>query len=183
MIKTACSSAGMGLHQALQAIRQGEISSAIICGTNLIFAPGMTISMSLQMVLSPEGSSKTFDALADGYARAEGVTALYIKRLDEAIRDRNPIRAVIRSSASNVDGKTFGLAMPNSEAHEAVIREAYHAAGLRLSETAMVEAHGTDTKIGDPIEVRAVAKCFQHGVYIGAVSLTDNPGTKDTHKE
>jgi Polyketide synthase modules and related proteins len=105
IIKTACSSAGLGLHQALQAIRQGEISSAIVCGTNLILAPGMTISMSLQMALSPEGSSKTFDASADGYARGEAVTALYIKRLEEAIRDRNPIRAVIRSSASNAERK------------------------------------------------------------------------------
>ncbi|KAH8433978.1 type I polyketide synthase [Aspergillus melleus] len=169
ILKSACSSAGLSLHQALQAIRQGEISSAIVCGSNLILAPGMTISMSLQMALSPEGSSKTFDASADGYARGEGVTALYIKRLDEAIKDGNPIRAVIRGSASNADGKTNGLALPNPDAHDVVIRQAYKAAGLELSDTAMVEAHGTGTKIGDPIEATAIGKCFEQGVYIGAI--------------
>ncbi len=169
-IKSACSSAGLGLHQALQAIRQGEISSAIVCGTNLILAPGMTISMSLQMALSPEGSSKSFDASADGYARGEGVNALYVKRLDEAIRDKNPIRAIIRSSASNADGRTNGISMPNPEAHKAVIRQAYDSAGLDMSETAMVEAHGTGTKIGDPIEAKAIADCFgKNGLYLGAV--------------
>lgn len=171
IIKSACSSAGLGLHQALQAIQLGEVSAAIVCGTNLILAPGMTISMSLQMALSPEGSSKSFDASADGYARGEGVTALYIKSLDEAIRDKNPIRAIIRSSASNADGRTNGMAMPNPEAHKAVIRQAYNAAGLDLSKTAMVEAHGTGTKIGDPIEAKAIADCFgNQGVYIGAVN-------------
>ncbi len=170
IIKSACSSAGLSLHLALQAIQQGEISSAIVCGTNLILAPGMTITMSLQMALSPEGSSKSFDASADGYARGEGVTALYIKRLDEAVKDRNPIRAIIRSSASNADGRTNGMAIPNPEAHKAVIRQAYSAAGLDLSETAMVEAHGTGTKIGDPIEVKAIASCFgNQGLYLGAV--------------
>ncbi|KAI3392455.1 hypothetical protein diail_5699 [Diaporthe ilicicola] len=170
IIKTACSSAGLGLHEALQAISQGEITSALVCGTNLIMAPGMTISMSLQMALSPEGSSKTFDASADGYARGEAVTALYVKRLDEAIRDKNPIRAVIRGSASNADGKTPGLAVPSTDAHEAVMRQAYHNAGLALSETTLVEAHGTGTKIGDPLETKAVANCFgSQGVYIGAI--------------
>ncbi|ROW06904.1 hypothetical protein VMCG_04176 [Cytospora schulzeri] len=172
IIKTACSSAGLGLHQALQAIWQGEITSAMVCGTNLIMAPGMTISMSLQMALSPEGSSKTFDASADGYARGEGVTALYIKRLDEAIRDKNPIRAVIRGSATNADGKTPGLAVPSPDAHEAVIRQAYNKAGLSLLETTMVEAHGTGTKIGDPLETKAIASCFGiQGVYLGALII------------
>lgn len=171
IIKTACSSAGLSLHLALQAIQQGEITSAVVCGTNLILAPGMTINMSLQGALSPEGSSKSFDASADGYARGEGVTALYVKRLDEAIREKNPIRAVIRSSASNADGRTNGMAMPNPEAHKAVICQAYSSAGLEMSETAMVEAHGTGTKIGDPLEVKAIADCFgERGVYLGAAS-------------
>jgi acyl transferase domain-containing protein len=169
-IKTACSSAGLCLHQALQAIRQGEISAAIVSGANLIMAPGMTIGMSVQLTLSPDGTSKSFDASANGYARGEGVTALYVKRLDEAIRDGNPVRAIIRSSASNADGKTAGIAMPNPEAHEAVIRQAYAAAGLNFSQTAMVEAHGTGTPVGDPLEVEAIAKCFgEEGVYLGAV--------------
>lgn len=180
IIKSACSSAGLSLHLALQAIRQGEISSAIVCGANLILAPGTTISMSSQMALSPEGSSKSFDASADGYARGEGVTALYVKRLDEATRDGNPIRAIIRSSASNADGRTNGMTMPNPEAHKAVICQAYNAAGLDMSETAMVEAHGTGTKIGDPLEVKAIANCFgNQGVYLGAVGESPSPTRQD----
>jgi acyl transferase domain-containing protein len=172
MYKTACSSAGVGLHEALEAIRQGTISSAVVAGTNLILAPGLTVSMSLLMALSPEGSSKSFDARADGYARGEAVTALYIKRLDEAIRDGNPIRAVIRSSASNADGRSQGgMANPNPDAHEAAIRKAYASAGLDISQTAMVEAHGTGTPVGDPIEVEAIARCFgKDGAYLGAVN-------------
>ncbi|KAL2817757.1 hypothetical protein BDW59DRAFT_165803 [Aspergillus cavernicola] len=171
MYKTACSSAGVGLHEALEAIRRGTISSAVVAGTNLILAPGLTVSMSLLMALSPEGSSKSFDAAADGYARGEAVTALYIKRLDEAIRDGNPIRAVIRSSASNADGRSRGgMANPNPDAHEAVIKQAYASVGLDMSQTAMVEAHGTGTPVGDPIEVEAIARCFgRDGAYLGAI--------------
>ncbi|KAH8802447.1 putative polyketide synthase [Xylogone sp. PMI_703] len=170
MIKTACSAAGLALHQASEAIRLGRISSAIVCGTNLIMAPGMTISMSIQMALSPEGSSKSFDASADGYARGEAVNALFIKRLDQAVRDGNPIRAILRGSATNADGKTNGMSVPDVDAHEAVIRQAYSSAGLDLSETAMVEAHGTGTKLGDPIEAKAIGKCFgEYGVFLGAI--------------
>lgn len=171
MYKTACSSAGLGLHQALEAIRAGTITSAVVAGTNLILAPGLTVSMSLLGALSPEGSSKSFDASADGYARGEAVTALYIKRLDEAIRDGNPIRAVIRSSSANADGRSRGgMANPNPDSHEAVIRAAYNAADLDMSQTPVVEAHGTGTPVGDPIEVEAIARCFgENGAYLGSV--------------
>ncbi|PYI33455.1 hypothetical protein BP00DRAFT_470507 [Aspergillus indologenus CBS 114.80] len=170
MVKTACSSAGIGLHEAMQEIQRGNITAAIVAGANLIFAPGMTVAMRVQSALSPEGSSKSFDATADGYARGEAVTALYIKRLDEAIRDGNAIRGVLRASASNADGRTPGFSAPSAAAHEAAIREAYSVAGLELSQTAMVEAHGTGTATGDPIEARAIAKCFGgSGVYLGAV--------------
>jgi acyl transferase domain-containing protein len=169
-IKTACSSAGMGLHQAVQAIRERSITAAIVAGANLILTPGMTILMSLQNAISPDGSCKSFDAEANGYARGEAVTALYVKRLDEAIRDGNPIRAVIRASASNVDGKTLGLSKPSTAAHEDVIRQAYASAGLDFTQTAMVEAHGTGTAVGDPIEAKAIAKCFgRDGVLLGSV--------------
>ncbi|PYI20162.1 hypothetical protein BO99DRAFT_442447 [Aspergillus violaceofuscus CBS 115571] len=167
MVKTACSSAGVGLHEAVQETRRGNISAAIVAGANFIFAPGMAVAMRVQFALFPEGSSKSFDATADGYAR---VTALYIKRLDEAVLDGNAIRAVLRASASNADGRTPGFSAPSAAAHEAAIREAYSVAGLELSQTAMVEAHGTGTATGDPIEARAIAKCFgRSGVYLGAV--------------
>ncbi|CAI6338614.1 unnamed protein product [Periconia digitata] len=170
-LKTACSSAGIALHEALQAIRLGDIPSALVAGANLLISPTLSIVMSETLALSPDGSSKTFDAAADGYARAEGISCLYIKRLDHAIRDGNPVRAVIRASACNADGRTNGgLLEPNKIAHEALIRQTYANAGLDLRTTAMVECHGTGTAKGDPLEVAAVASCFgDHGVYIGSV--------------
>ncbi|KAK4495680.1 hypothetical protein PRZ48_012948 [Zasmidium cellare] len=170
-IKTACSSAGVALHEACQAIQQGSISSAVVCGANLMLAPGMTIDLSLQMAISADGSSKSFDASADGYARAEAVTAIYIKRLDQAVRDGNPVRAVIRGSASNADGKTNGMPLPSSQAHEACIQAAYMNAGLPMNSTTIAESHGTGTKVGDPLEAKAISKCFGHGdgVILGAV--------------
>lgn len=148
-VKTACSSALICLHMACDAIRSGEITSAIIGGANLITSPTMTIAMSEQGVLSGDGSCKTFDAAADGYARAEAVNALYVKRLDHAIRDGNPIRGIVRSTGTNCDGKTAGLSHPSPESHEALIRRTYEAAGISdFCQTAFVECHGTGTATG-----------------------------------
>jgi len=118
------------LHLACQALYTGDCSSAIVGGTNLIMNPTMTIAMSEQGVLSPDGCCKTFDADANGYARGEAINAIYIKKLSDAIHDGDPIRAVIRATASNCDGKTPGLSCPNLESHEAMIRHAYKIAQL-----------------------------------------------------
>ncbi|KAH8658158.1 KR domain-containing protein [Xylariales sp. PMI_506] len=170
-IRTGCSSSLICLHQACLSIRSGESDSAIVAGSNLIMAPGMTKDMSEQGVLSPDGSSRSFDADANGYARGEAVNMVYIKRLSDALRDGNPIRAIIRATSSNADGKTAGLSVPNFESHEMMIRKAYETAGISdLSATAFVECHGTGTQTGDPIEIKAVAKVFgDHGVHIGSV--------------
>jgi acyl transferase domain-containing protein len=129
-----------------------------IYNTNL--APGLWVGMSAQMTLSPDGSSKTFDTSADGYARGDGVTALYVKRLDEAIRDGNPVRAIFRTSSSNADARTLGITMPSTDAQEALICRRYEVAGPDVPRTAIVECHGTGTAVGDPMEVAAVARCF-----------------------
>jgi acyl transferase domain-containing protein len=170
-LKTGCSSALIGLHEACLAIERGECSGAIVGGVNLILAPGMTVAMYEQGILSPTGSCKSFSADADGYARGEAINSIYIKRLSDAIIDGNPIRGVIRGTSSNCDGKTVGMTLPSSETHEAMIRKAYQVAGIEdLSQTAYVECHGTGTQIGDPIEVAAVANVFgDNGVYIGSV--------------
>ncbi|KAL8992696.1 MAG: hypothetical protein Q9169_006904 [Polycauliona sp. 2 TL-2023] len=170
-IRTACSSSLTGLHEAVQALYSGECTSAIVGGSNLILTPRMTVAMAEMGVLSQTGSCKTFDADADGYGRGEAVSALYIKKLSDAIRDGDPVRAVIRSTCVNNDGKTMGLTSPNTEAHEALIRRGHQLAGLHdLSKTAMIECHGTGTKVGDPIEAKAVANVFgKTGVYIGSV--------------
>jgi len=128
-------------------------------------------------VLSKGASSRSFDADADGYARGEAVSMIYVKRLDDALRDGNPIRAVIRATASNCDGKTPGLTKPSGDAHEALIRASYSAAGLEneMDKTAFFECHATGTSSGDPQEAIAVANVFGStgGVYIGSVKVSE----------
>ena len=173
-IQTACSATAEALHQALLAIRAGSCPSAIVGGANLIMTPKGSVGMTAMGVLSPDGSSKTFDSSANGFARGESVSAIYIKRLDLALQDGNPIRAVIRACDSNADGggtgRTFGT--PNPILQEALIRKTYADASLELHSTSVVECHGTGTPVGDPLEAQAVANCFADGVrdvYIGSV--------------
>ena len=170
-IRTACSSSLTGLHEACQALRSGECSSAIVGGSNIILSPFMSIGMTELGSLSPTGSCKSFDAAADGYARGEAVNAIHIKKLSDAVRDGDPIRAVIRSTCVNSDGKTAGLTLPNPQSHETLIRRSHELAGITdYSKTAMIECHGTGTPAGDPLEATAVANVFgQHGILIGSV--------------
>ncbi|KAL7916747.1 putative polyketide synthase [Trichoderma velutinum] len=170
VIKTGCSASLVGLHQACRALRDGDCTSALVAGTSLIMGPYLTAAMTQQGVLSPEGSCKTFDASADGFARADAINVVYIKRLDDAIRDGNPIRAVIRGTSTNSDGKSASLMAPSGEAHTKLMRKVYEDAGLDPAETAFVECHGTGTATGDPIETTAVGNVFGNkGVYIGSI--------------
>ncbi|KAI0860401.1 hypothetical protein F4860DRAFT_479113 [Xylaria cubensis] len=170
-LKTGCSAAMIALDLAVKAIQEGQIESSIVGGSNLILSPSSTYAMIQQGVLSPNASCKTFDAEADGYVRAEAINMLYVKRLDSAIRDGNPVRAIIRATASNSDGKTAGIAHPSSESQEALIRGCYASAGItNFAETGFFECHGTGTRTGDPIETAAVANIFGgEGIYIGSV--------------
>ncbi|KAL9076681.1 MAG: hypothetical protein Q9157_003571 [Trypethelium eluteriae] len=171
VIRTACSSSLTGLHEACLGIHKGECDSAMVVGTNLIMQPDMTIAASEQGLLAPDGRCKTFDESADGYARGEAVVAVHIKKLSDAVRDNDPIRAVIRSSCANADGRTSGLSQPSSASHEALMRRSHKLAGIRdVSNTAMIECHGTGTYIGDPLESMAVARVFgDAGVFIGSI--------------
>lgn len=171
-IRTACSAAMTGLHLACQDLYNGECSTAIVAGSSVIMGPSMTQDMTSQGVLSTDGICKTFDAAANGYARAEGVNAILIKPLKDAIRDGDPIRAVIRSTAVNSDGKTSNIGVPSPECQEVMIRQAYRKAGIDdPGKTAFIECHGTGTAVGDPLETTAIANIFgEHGVYIGSVS-------------
>ncbi|KAI0877791.1 hypothetical protein GGS24DRAFT_487640 [Hypoxylon argillaceum] len=173
VLRTGCSASLYGLHTACQALQEGEISSALIGGCNLIMNPSKVDTMFNVGVLSKGASSRSFDADADGYARGEAISMVYVKRLDDALRDGNPIRAVIRATASNCDGKTSGLTKPSMDAHEALIRASYAAAGLEneIHRTGFFECHATGTSSGDPEEAKAVANVFGHGggVYIGSV--------------
>ncbi|KAK5137353.1 hypothetical protein LTR08_008931 [Meristemomyces frigidus] len=170
-IRTACSSSLVALNEACAALGRGDCEAALVGGVNLILGPGMTTAMSEQGVLSKDGRCKSFSAEADGYARGEAVTAIYIKPLADALRDGNPVRAVIRATSHNSDGRTPGMSQPSTDSHERLIRRAYAFAGISdFRETAMVECHGTGTQTGDPIEAKAVARVFgEKGVYIGSV--------------
>ncbi|KAJ0120167.1 polyketide synthase [Diaporthe amygdali] len=168
-VKTACSSAAIAFHLACTALARGECEGVIVGGTSVFTAPGASVAMTEQGLVSPEGRSKPFDASADGYARAEAVNSVYLKRLDDALRDGTPVRAVVRGSALNSDGKSASLASPSAEAHELLIRKAYAAAGLEEADAPYVECHGTGTKVGDPLETAAISSVFgNRGTYLGS---------------
>jgi acyl transferase domain-containing protein len=139
VIKTGCSASLVALHEACRAISAGDAKSAIVAGTSIILAPNTTESFSSGGVLSPDGSCKTFDASANGYARAEAINAIYVKPLSAALRDGNPVRAIIRGTGTNSDGKSNGLLQPNGQAQEMLIRRVYGECGLDPNETAYVE--------------------------------------------
>lgn len=176
-IRTACSSSLTGLHEACIALQTGECDSAIIAGTNMILDPQMTASLTAQGVLSPQGHARSFDDKADGYVRGEAVVAIQVKKLSDAVRCNDPIRAVIRASCVNSDGKTAGLSQPSPESHAVLMRRSHALAGITdLSKTAMIECHGTGTQVGDPLEAGAVASVFgDHGIFIGSVSEQMEP--------
>src|SRR6267378_1317463 len=173
-IKTGCSAAMVAMDSACKALASGDCESAIVGGANLILSPALSCVLGAHGVNSHDGRCRSFDANASGYGRGEAVSSLVIKRLDDALRDGNPIRGVIRSSMCNADGKTTGITQPSSEAQEALIRAAYAAAGIpeeRYSQTAFFECHGTGTRVGDPIEANAVARVFgRDGIIMGSVS-------------
>ncbi|KAL8669473.1 MAG: hypothetical protein Q9168_005935 [Polycauliona sp. 1 TL-2023] len=128
-LDTACSSSMYALHMACSAIQTGECSAAVVGGSNLILTPEISLFSSVLGAVSPTSVCHTFDASADGYARADGIGALYIKKLSEAVKDGDPIRAVIRGTAVNANGRTGGITHPSPDGQEAVIRRAYQRAG------------------------------------------------------
>lgn len=113
--------------------------------------------------LSPEGRCHTFDESANGYARGEAISCLILKPLAAALRDGDTIRAIIRGTGSNQDGRTPGITLPSGTAQEALIRDVYSRGALCPSETEIVETHGTGTQAGDPVEVGAIARAFELG--------------------
>lgn len=155
-IDTACSSSLVAIHMACESLRSGQSDLAIAGAVNLILSPEVSIAFSHARMMAADGRCKTFDAKADGYVRAEGCGAVVLKRLSDALRDRDHILALVRGSAMNQDGRTAGIAAPNGSAQQSVIREALAQAGVAPSELTYMEAHGTGTSIGDPIEVEAI---------------------------
>ena len=151
------------MHMAASAIRLGEINQALVLGASTMVNPIHTLSFSKLGVLSPTGSSKSFDAAADGYARAEGFAAVLVKRLDLALKDGDHIYSVITGSAINANGKGKSLTMPEGEAQGMTIRGAYARANRNPADAFYVELHATGTFVGDPIEVNGAGKVFSKG--------------------
>ncbi|THC98862.1 hypothetical protein EYZ11_001640 [Aspergillus tanneri] len=160
VLDTACSSSLYCLHTAVMALRNHECDAAVAAGVNLIQSPEQHIGTMKAGVLSKTSTCHTFSDQADGYGRADGVGAVYVKRLSDAIANKDPIRAVIRGTAVNANGRTPGITQPSSAGQAAVICKAHAQAGLSLQDTSYVEAHGTGTPVGDPIEIRALADAF-----------------------
>jgi phthiocerol/phenolphthiocerol synthesis type-I polyketide synthase D len=157
-IDTACSSSLVAVHQASRALRDGEIDTAVVGGVNLLLGPAITASFQAAGALSADGRCKAFDAAADGIVRGEGCGVVVLQRLPEARRAGARVLAVIRSSAVNSDGRSNGLMAPNPAAQEELLRDAYAGAGLEPSTVDYIEAHGTGTLLGDPIEAGALGR-------------------------
>jgi acyl transferase domain-containing protein/acyl carrier protein len=159
-IDTACSSSLASVHLACRSLRARECEMALAGGVNAILAPAASIATSRAHMLAPDGRCKTFDARANGYVRGEGCGLVVLMRLEDALRRRLRIRALVRGSAMNQNGAGSGLTVPSGSAQARLVREALRAAGLRPRDVGYVEAHGTGTSLGDPIEIHALASVF-----------------------
>lgn len=162
-VDTACSSSNVALHLACQSLRSGESDLALVGGVNLILTPLAHIAFTKLQAISPHGIVRTFDADASGYVRAEGCGLVVVKRLSDALRDGDPIMALVRGTAVNQDGRSNGFTAPSGLAQQKVIRQALDNAGLQPLDVDYVEAHGTGTPLGDPIEVEALQSVYGAG--------------------
>ncbi|MET9110651.1 type I polyketide synthase [Streptomyces zhihengii] len=160
VVDSACSSSLTAVHLACRSLRQRESTLAVVGGVQLLLGPGLSRAYANDRLLARDGRCRTFDASADGFTRGEGVGVVVCRRLSDAMAAGDRIWAVIRGTAVNQDGRTNGLLAPSGAAQQAVIRQALRDARLPASAVTMIEAHGTATALGDPIEVEALTECY-----------------------
>ena len=159
-VDTACSSALVAVHRAAQAIRSGECDMALTGGVQLLLTPQLFIAFSQGGFMAPDGRCRTFDKSASGFVRGEGAGAVLLKRLDRAIADGDHIYAVLKGSGVNHGGEVQSLTVPNPSAQADLIASVYTRAGIDPETVTFIEAHGTGTPLGDPIEINALKKAF-----------------------
>jgi acyl transferase domain-containing protein len=162
-VDTACSSSLVAVYLACQSLRKRDSDWALAGGVNLVLSPEISILSCKLRALSADGRCKTFDAKADGYGRGEGCGLVALRRLSDAQKDGDPILAIIRGSSVNHNGSSSGFTVPNPGAQERVIREALNDGGVTPSRVSYLEAHGTGTSLGDPIELEAMWAALREG--------------------
>ncbi|MFJ5925607.1 acyltransferase domain-containing protein [Kitasatospora sp. NPDC092948] len=159
-VDTACAGSLTALHIAAQSLMSGETPISIVGGLNIMATPALNVALYAAGAMSPDGRSKAFDADADGYGRGEGAGVVVLKRLSDALRDGNPVKAVIRGSGVFQDGRSDGMMAPNGSAQEHMLRQIYSRAGVDPATVDYIEAHGTGTPTGDREELVALAAVF-----------------------
>ncbi|MEY4484011.1 MAG: beta-ketoacyl-acyl-carrier-protein synthase, partial [Verrucomicrobiota bacterium] len=159
-VDTMCSSSLTAVHEACERLRRGECRLAIAGGVNLYVHPSSYVGLSASGMLSKDGVCRSFGKGSNGIVLGEGVGAVLLKPLSQAIRDRDSIHAVIRGSGTNHGGRTNGYTVPNPNAHQELIRETLDKAGINARSVSYIEAHGTGTELGDPIEITGLTLAF-----------------------
>ena len=168
-LDTACSSALVAIHHACRSLINGDASMAIAGGINMLLHPFPFIGFSKASMLSPDGRSKAFDESGRGYVRSEGAGIAILKPLEKAEADGDHIHAVIRASGINCDGRTSGITVPSAEMQTLLLNSVYDEAGVTADQLTYIEAHGTGTSVGDPIEAKAI------GLALGQKRNSENP--------
>ncbi|MDB5771573.1 MAG: zinc-binding dehydrogenase family protein [Burkholderia sp.] len=182
-LDTACSSSLVALHEACESIMRGECSLALCGGVNIMHRPENFIAMCKGSFLSPDGHSKSFDIRADGYGRGEGAGIVVLKPYSAALRDGDDIYALVRGTGTNQDGRTNGITVPNPEAQEALIRTVCNKAKVNPKEIRYIEAHGTGTALGDPLEARAIGAVLGRGRTSGQACVVGSVKANIGHLE
>ncbi|MCX4096637.1 polyketide synthase Pks13 [Nocardia sp. alder85J] len=182
-VDTACSSTLVAVHQAVRALRTGEADLALAGGVNMLVAPAATLGFEANGAIAKDGHVKAFSSDADGFVRSEGAGLVVLKRLADAERDGDQIYAVIKGTAVNNDGRSNGLLAPNPDAQAEVLRRAYRDAGIAPSSVDYIEAHGTGTLLGDPIEADALARVIGRGREADKPALLGSAKTNFGHLE